>query len=132
MRALVRTMALLALLPGAALAEQMDGAAFERMVTGKTITFSREGQVVGREEYRPGRRVIWQAEGQDCQYGQWFEDSGAICFVYDDGDGPVCWKLEHSDGQIRARSMRFPDEPPLVSTGQSPAPIACPGPAVGV
>jgi len=114
-----------------AAADPLDAAAFEARTTGKTISFGLGGAVVGHEEYRPGRRVIWQDAGGACLAGQWFEEAGAICFAYDGGGAPVCWEVTDEAGRLTARSRQFPDNPPLTSMGESAAPLDCPGPLIG-
>ena len=108
----MKVLALVALiLPGPALAQDaLTGPEFEARITGKTMTYGRDGQVWGREQYLKGRRVIWAFEGEACKRGTWAEAApGLICFTYDDRPGdPECWQFFDEGG------------------------LACPGPDVGV
>lgn len=124
----------LILLAAPALAETpMTAAEFEARVTGRTMTYS-DGQTVwGREQYLPGRRVVWAFEGQDCKRGYWWEEAdGAICFAYDDGGAPDCWLLDDRGTTIAAQSMEDPEGTPLSVVEESSEPLICPGPEVGV
>jgi hypothetical protein len=127
----------LALLIGAlasplAAQEALGPEAFESYTTGKTLRFGAGGQVYGAEQYLPGRRVIWAFLGEPCKYGAWFARGEEICFVYDDEPGAHCWKFFIKDNVLLAEFTDAPFEAPLVEVSQSPDPLACPGPDVGV
>ena len=126
----------LALTPLAGLATEsgrpLTGAEFEAATTGRTLYYSSAGQAYGVEQYLPGRRVIWAFVGDDCRKGNWYEDQGLICFVYENDPDPQCWLFYQSETGLAARSMGFPDGAPLIAVEQSPEPMACLGPNVGV
>jgi hypothetical protein len=127
----------LALLPwgGAAApsATPMTGEEFNAATIGRTFYFSSAGQPYGAEQYLPGNRVIWAFVGDDCRDGKWYEDQGMICFVYDDNpNDPQCWLIFDGESGLQVQSMQFPDSPPLIAVEQSPEPLACLGPNVGV
>lgn len=129
----MRLFLLLWLWPGVSAAEgAMTPEAFEAFSGGKTVTYESEGVVFGREEYRAGRQVIWQAGAAgDCAYGTWFEGApGEICFDY--GGGPICWRFQDRAGQVSALSVQAPDAPELFATHVAKEPLVCLGPEVGV
>jgi hypothetical protein len=105
---------------------------FDALVTGRTMFYSSAGQPYGVEQYKPGRRVTWAFVGDDCRNGEWYEDSGYICFVYEDEPDPQCWTFYNGPGGLTARFRDDPTGAPLVAVQQSPAPMACLGPDVGV
>lgn len=94
---------ILALLATPAMAQnQMDAAAFEAHVTGRTITYRTPGNPnFGIERYLPGRRVMWSTFNGICQYGVWFESKGDICFRYDDDPEHKCWRMYDEPGGMR-------------------------------
>ena len=118
----------------AALAETpMDGAAFERYTTGRTLSFNAGGVPYGIEQYLPGRRVLWAFIGQECQEGIWYERGDMICFAYDDYPEDQCWHFFETERGLRA-VFQGPDGPSteLVEVEQSSVPLICEGPGVGV
>ena len=124
---------LLALFASPALSETpLTAAEFEAHVLGKTVTYSRQGGVYGIEEYLDGRRVRWSAAPNLCQYGSWFADSDAICFVYDDNQVPQCWTFWLRDGRLVALSTEAAPGSELYETEASTQGLSCPGPDVGV
>ena len=132
----MKVLALVALiLPGPALAQDaLTGPEFEARTTGKTMTYGRDGQVWGREQYLNGRRVIWAFEGEACKRGTWAEAApGLICFSYDDRPGdPECWQFFDEGGSLLAQSERAPNSARLAAVEESTKALACPGPDVGV
>ncbi|ALG90765.1 MULTISPECIES: hypothetical protein [Actibacterium] len=130
-----RTLLLAALLAAApALADPpMSAEAFERYAMGKTLFFGKAGIAYGAEQYLPGRRVIWTFLDGDCQHGEWYEAGGQICFVYEARpDTPQCWSFFDGPGGLTARFENDPEATQLVEVEQSPEPLLCPGPEVGV
>lgn len=111
----------------------LTAAEFEAYTTGKTLTFATSGNApYGAEEYLPGRRVRWAFEEQECKDGQWFEDAGQICFVYEDDPEPQCWSFFLTPQGLRAQFENRQDTAPLYSVAESPEPLFCPGPQIGV
>lgn len=132
---LLRALAVAALSAAPALAteRQLTAAEFEARVTGKTFYYNSGGQAYGAEQYKPDRRVVWAFTGDDCKDGRWYEDSGYICFRYDDSpDNPQCWTFYDRDGRLLARFRDDPAGAPLIAVQQSPQPMACMGPDIGV
>lgn len=116
----------------------MTGAEFEAYVTGRTLTYATGGVPYGIEQYLPGRRVLWAFIGDTCRHGQWYEDDGRICFVYDYDDydylsdpGPHCWTFHATADGLRALFDGNDPATELVEVEQSPSPMICQGPLVG-
>ncbi|WP_232831279.1 hypothetical protein [Pseudogemmobacter bohemicus] len=112
--------------------ETMNAADFDAYVEGKTLTWSQYGSVFGIEEYLPGRKVRWKTSPDECQYGSWYERAGMICFVYEYSSGEHCWTFWNENGQLRALSEGALPGSELTEVDQTPEPLACPAPDVGV
>ncbi len=110
----------------------MSGAEFDAYATGKTLTFSQGGQIYGAEQYLPGNRVLWAFKGDECREGRWYEDAGQICFVYEDDATPQCWTFWRDTGGLQARFEGDGPASELSEVAQSPDPLICAGPDVGV
>jgi hypothetical protein len=123
---------LLAALPLHAAAEQMSAADFEAYATGKTLSYAVGGEIYGAEQYMPGRRVLWAFKGEECRAGLWYEEAGQICFVYEDEGVPQCWTFFRDDTGLRARFQNDPEGTELSEVAQTPNPLICAGPDVGV
>ena len=84
---------------------------FQALVEGRTLTYGEPGQPpYGIEHYYANRRVTWAFLGSDeCLEGTWYEegpkDSPAICFEYEDGIGPQCWRFFHEGDALRAEFL---------------------------
>lgn len=117
-----------------ALAEEpLSGEDFGRIVTGRTLDWGDQGRVLGREQYLPGGGVRWQVPGGDCQPGRWYEAAaGLICFRYEGGNSPVCWHFFRREGGLAAQAEGDDSGHLWFETGSTTAPLACPGPMVGV
>ena len=113
-------------------AEPVGVAEFEAYATGKTLTHAVGGKVYGTEQYLPGRRVIWAYKDQECTEGYWYEQNASICFVYDDHPAPQCWTYHRDKTALFATFVDDPvgAEPSLVQ--ESPGPVTCSGPDLGV
>ncbi|MFZ5709699.1 MAG: hypothetical protein ACOY4T_08455 [Pseudomonadota bacterium] len=105
---------------------------FDALSVGRTFFYSSGGRPYGAEQYLPGRKVVWAFLGDDCRKGEWYEDNGYICFLYGDTSDPQCWTFYSTPEGITARFRDDPEGAPLVAVQQSPAPLACLGPDVGV
>jgi len=124
---------LIAIMPLAAAAEvPMTAEEFDAFATGKTLDYYFDGQVFGRETYLPGRTVRWAYSGDECKFGQWYEDAGSICFLYDGDPESKCWTIwKEGEGLAASYATDGPDDlPRKVLVTQEP--LACPGPDVGV
>jgi hypothetical protein len=123
----------LGLVAGAAQAEKaMSGVEFEAYVTGKTITWNYGAGVLGTEQYLPQRQVRWAFEGDQCLNGTWFEDSGSVCFVYDNNEGPICWHFVKGAKGLTSQIAGQPDGLVIFEVAHTADPLACTGPEVGV
>lgn len=109
----------------------MTAEAFERHVTGRTLTFGIDGVPYGIEEFRQGRRTTWAFIGEQCREGIWFEQDGYICFTYQSDPDTHCWQFFLTDEGMRARFAGDPPDSAPYEIAQSPRPLICPGPEVG-
>lgn len=111
--------------------EPMTGAEFEAYTTGKTLLYGTGGEVYGGEDYLDDRQVRWSFLDGKCLDGHWYEDAPYICFVYDDDPTPVCWTFFETPGGLEAH-LNGDESEALYETGESPEPLVCLGPEVGV
>jgi hypothetical protein len=110
----------------------LTAAEFEAHVTGKTLTYSQFGNRFGIEEYLPGRQVRWSVSENQCQYGSWYPQGSAICFVYEYDPTPHCWTFWMEGGALAALSVDSQPGAELYEVDSTDKPLACPGPDVGV
>ena len=123
----------LALATAPALAEEpLTADAFEAHVTGKTITYRMRDFVFGTEEYLDNRAVRWSIAPGLCQYGIWYPQDDAICFVYEDDPAPHCWTFWMQDGALAARYAGDAPGNELYEVENTTQGLDCPGPDVGV
>jgi hypothetical protein len=109
--------------------------AFERRVEGRTLTFGVAGEEpYGIERYLPGRRVVWAFLGDSCLEGRWYGEDDRICFVYEDGTGPECWRFFEAesgpDGSLTARFVSDPENDVTYEIREATIPLLCPGAGV--
>jgi hypothetical protein len=125
--------ALALLLPGAGLAaEPMSAAEFEAYVQGRTLTYNSGGTPYGAEEYLSNRRVRWAFLGDECVEGEWYENAGMICFLYENNEVPQCWTFQHGPGGLIATFENDPEQTTLYEARRSDEPLLCLGPKIGV
>lgn len=105
---------------------------FDARTQGKTVTYSIAGTPYGTEEYRPGHKVVWAFEGDDCREGDWFQQGPQICFDYHDETPLQCWTFHDTPGGLVALFEGDPAVQPLTSLSISEEPLNCPGPHLGV
>ncbi len=113
-------------------AEPMSASDFESYVTGKTLYFGLNGDAYGVEEYLPDRQVRWSFLDGKCKDGFWYEDTGQICFVYEDDPAPQCWSFFKEGPGLRAVFENDPSSTVLYEANQDDEPMLCHGPDVGV
>lgn len=112
----------------------MSAEEFDAYTLGHTLSYAVQGTPYGIEQYLPDRHVRWTFIGDQCQDGIWYEKDGNICFVYDyDPSNEQCWTFYVEGNGLRA-VFQGPGGPSteLYEVQQSPAPLGCLGPAVGV
>lgn len=109
----------------------LDAEAFAERVTGRTLTYRSGGAPYGMEHYGPDRQVTWSFLDGRCLDGEWYPNAGAICFAYEDGTGPECWRFYDEAGRIVAEFLNDPAQPQIYETGDSETPLSC-QPEVGV
>ena len=104
---------------------------FEAHVTGKTITYQQFQTLFGIEEYLPDRKVRWSTAPNECQYGSWYPQGDAICFVYEYDPTPACWTFWLRNGALVALSTDGVAGEELHEVQASDQGLPCPGPDVG-
>ncbi len=120
-------------LPVLAADKVMTAAEFDAYSLGKTLYYGVGNKPYGAETYLANHKVIWAFLGQDCKQGSWYEANGLICFVYDGEENhPQCWSFYRSGQGLTAHFAGDPAGSDLIEVRQSPKPLACPGPKVGV
>ncbi|MEO0862981.1 MAG: hypothetical protein AAFY39_00065 [Pseudomonadota bacterium] len=110
----------------------MTAAEFEAYVTGKTLYYGRSGQAYGAEIYHEDRRVTWSFLDGECKEGYWYEEAGAICFIYEDRIDPQCWTFEKSGRGLVARFENNPGSADLYEAQDIGEEMICFGPKIGV
>lgn len=111
----------------------LDGAEFGARVTGRTISWGDGGDLYGQEQYLPGGRVKWLVPDGSCKLGHWWQEApGLICFGYDDGGPPACWRFFSGPQGLKAQSADDPSGFLWSEIGNTDQPLACSGPMVGV
>lgn len=129
----MRALALAILLAPPAFAETpLTAEEFEAHVTGKTLTYQQFDSLFGVEEYLPGRKVRWSVSPDTCQYGTWYPEGEAICFVYEYTPVPSCWTFWLRGGALVVLSTNGLPGEELYEVDASDQPLPCPGPEVGV
>ncbi len=124
---------LLAVLTPAAVAQTpMSPDEFDAWATGKTLTYSLDGLVLGAEAYLPGRTVRDADIGGPCFDGAWHAEGDAVCFVYPARDGTHCWHFWRDGTDVFAKPLSAAPEDPAQLVTKAATPLACPGPEVGV
>ena len=110
----------------------MSAEAFDAYTRGKTLIYGAQGQPYGAERYLDNRRVIWSFLDGKCKYGEWYEQAGKICFVYEDRLEPQCWTfLQGPDGLV-ARFENDPEATELYEAQNTGDELLCHGPDIGV
>ncbi|SDE46004.1 hypothetical protein [Limimaricola pyoseonensis] len=129
----MRTLAALLLLalPATAQEASLSPEEFAARVDGRTLTYHSGGAPYGIERYGPGRAVTWSFLDGRCLEGEWYPNAGAICFDYEDGTGPECWRFYDEGGRLRAEFVNDPDAPVLYEVEEAEGPLLC-QPEVGV
>ncbi len=110
----------------------LSAAEFDALTRGRTFLYFQGGAAYGDETYLPNRRVRWSFRDGQCQEGQWFEDLGLICFVYDTDPVGQCWSFFETPDGIKARNENDPDDTELYVATPTEEPQYCLGPKVGV
>ena len=100
----------------------MTPQAFEAASAGRTLHFSHLGQPFGSEQYLSGRRVLWRFADGGCQQGRWWDEGDQICFAYENGDGPQCWRFLPAPAASPPPSSRTAPTPASSSTSPRPTP----------
>ncbi len=129
---IARALILLVLLAPPGLAQSMSAEAFDSYTRGKTLYYGTGGDAYGVERYLDGRRVIWSFLDGRCQNGEWYEDNGLICFIYEDVPDPQCWSFTRGANGLIARFRNDPQGTELYEARDLGDKMLCYGPDVGV
>lgn len=133
MRLTFSILLMLLALPVQAMAQTaMSAQEFDSYTRGKTFYYGSMGEPYGGEEYLDNRRVRWSFLDGKCRDGEWYEDAGLICFVYDDMPEPQCWSFERGRTGLIARFENDPTLTELYEVEKSAEPLLCLGPDIGV
>lgn len=130
----MKSLALCLTLLAAPLAAQdlMTAEEFDAYTQGKTLFYGQNGQAYGAEIYHQNRRVEWSFLDGECKEGEWFEDDGLICFVYEDNPNPQCWSFVKGTRGLIARFENNPNTTELYEAQDVGEEMLCLGPKVGV
>ncbi|MGK7652448.1 hypothetical protein ACSQ76_08540 [Roseovarius sp. B08] len=112
--------------------DYMSAAEFDAYTRGKTFYYGAQGAPYGGEEYLENRRVRWSFLDGKCQEGEWYEDDGLICFVYENKPEPQCWSFQRSGSGLVAQFENDPAQTELYEMEQTGEPLHCLGPEIGV
>ena len=74
----------------------------------------------------------WSFLDGKCQDGQWYEEDGMICFIYENRPEPQCWSFEQSADGLVARFGGPRAMAELYEVEKSDEPLLCLGPELGV
>ncbi|MFT6674509.1 MAG: hypothetical protein ACJAVM_000692 [Sulfitobacter sp.] len=110
----------------------MSAAEFDSYTKGKTLFYGREGAAYGAETYLENRRVRWSFLDGECKEGEWYEDAGLICFVYENNSDPQCWSFSEGTRGLIARFENNPLTTELYEAQDVGEQMVCLGPKVGV
>ncbi|MEP5729230.1 MAG: hypothetical protein ABJL67_07625 [Sulfitobacter sp.] len=110
----------------------MTAEEFDAYTRGKTLFYGQNGQAYGAEIYHENRRVEWSFLDGECKHGEWYEDAGLICFVYDDNPTPQCWSFQQSPAGLIARFENSPTTTELYEAQEIGQEMLCLGPKIGV
>lgn len=106
---------------------------FDAFSIGTTITYNRHDSFYGAEQHFEGRRVLWLRGDGTCSPGRWLARGDQICFTYEDtpGEEHCLHVIDNEKGRVH-RFLGSDPSADLVMIDQSPAPLSCKGPEVGV
>ncbi|AXI48938.1 hypothetical protein C1J03_16030 [Sulfitobacter sp. SK012] len=110
----------------------MSAAEFDAYTQGKTLFYGTRSAPYGAEVYLPNRRVRWSFLDGKCKEGEWYEDAGLICFVYEDNPEPQCWSFEEGNGGLIAQFENDPEAIALYEVEDRGEEMLCLGPEIGV
>lgn len=105
---------------------------FDAYTRGKTLFYGQNGQAYGAEIYHENRRVEWSFLDGECKTGEWYEDRGLICFVYEDNPNPQCWSFTKGATGLIARFENNQNTTELYEAEEIGEEMLCLGPKVGV
>lgn len=123
---------LILLAPGLRAQGAMTAEEFDSYTRGKTLFYGQNGRAYGAEVYRENRRVQWSFLDGECKDGEWYEEAGLICFVYDENPTPQCWSFTKGQNGLIARFENRDTMTELYEAQDSGDEMICLGPKIGV
>ena len=122
----MRLLSALILLATPALAETpMTAEEFEALTLGRTVQWTRSGQLYATEHYLAGRQLQWAYPDEPCKTANWYPQGDAICFRYDPAADTVCWEMTRSETGFLARYTANPPDASPVEVTFTAKPLAC-------
>jgi len=118
--------------PSAQAQSNMSAAEFDAYTQGKTLFYGQGNAPYGAEIYLPNRRVRWSFLDGECKDGEWYEDAGLICFVYEDNPNPQCWSFQRSSSGLTAQFENEVGSTELYEADDRGQEMLCLGPKIGV
>lgn len=112
--------------------DTMTAQEFDTYTRGKTLFYGQGGQSYGAEVYMDNRRVRWSFLDGECKDGEWYEDAGQICFIYEGSPEPQCWTFSERSAGLVARFENAPGATDLYEAANPGEEMVCLGPEVGV
>ncbi|QJF52038.1 hypothetical protein [Roseobacter ponti] len=110
----------------------LDGEAFDAYTRGKTLFYGQDGAAYGAERYFADRRVQWTFLDGECKEGEWYEQAGQICFVYEDNPDPQCWTFRKNGDGLTADFKNVPGMTELYEASDLDEEMICLAPNLGV
>lgn len=111
----------------------LSAEAFRAETEGFSIYYRQYGRLVGAEQYLPNNRVRWMAPDGSCVDGTWWEENGALCFLYEYSDTPGCWYVSRlPDGGLHAHLIDQTFESGYSEEARVDKPLPCAAPDLGV
>jgi hypothetical protein len=112
--------------------DTLSAAEFDAFTKGKTLFYGTQGAPYGAEVYHDNRRVQWSFLDGECIEGEWYEEAGNICFVYENMPDPQCWTFSMGADGLIAQFESNPQSTPLYDAKEVGDDLLCLGPKVGV
>lgn len=112
--------------------DTLSAAEFDAFTKGKTLFYGTRGAPYGAEVYHDNRRVQWSFLDGECIEGEWYEEAGNICFVYENMPDPQCWTFSMGAQGLIARFESNPQSTSLYDAQDVGQELLCLGPKVGV
>ena len=84
-------------------ADTMSPSDFLKLVEGKTVHYTKNGEHYGSERFYGKGRATWQFPGATCEDGIYWQVESEICFRY---SSPSCWSVSENEAEERVAISR--------------------------